>query len=122
MKKVWYGVFFVSFACGVNEEVKTTSLAGQWEIVWSLDDMIASGKISFESNGDAKIIIAEITDDLLTSGSYQANYKWHIQEQVLTLQRTDNNFKLHYDIVSQNNDALIMNYANEICVSLSRIR
>lgn len=122
MKKVWYGVFFVSFACAVNEEVKTTSLAGQWEIVWSLDDMIASGKISFESNGDAKIIIAEITDDLLTSGSYQANYKWHIQEQVLTLQRTDNNFKLNYDIVSQNNDALIMNYANEICVSLSRIR
>ncbi|MEO1098988.1 MAG: hypothetical protein AAFX57_14750, partial [Bacteroidota bacterium] len=84
MKKVWYCVFLVSFACAVNEEAKTTSLAGQWEIVWSLNDMITSGKISFSSDGAAKIITAETPNDLLDPGSHEADFKWYIKEEILT--------------------------------------
>lgn len=109
-------------ACASNEHTNGLNIYGQWEIVWVYEEMATSGQIQFYEDGRASIITSTSPNDLLPPGSHQVDYHWSSSNEALTLQRLDNNLELKYEIISASDHSIALSYADEIQITLLKIR
>ncbi|MEM7108420.1 MAG: hypothetical protein AAF519_09355 [Bacteroidota bacterium] len=121
MQKAWYAIFLVGFAC-TKDDPMTRSMTGEWEIAWKLNEMTTRGQIEFSEDGNAQVFTAALDNDLLAPGSHHAYFQWQMTPDQLTLERQDSQLELSYDIVSINDKMMELTYADEIQITLVRIR
>lgn len=121
MKMMWCAVFLTGFAC-TSEEYEVNTVVGRWEMEWNLEEMTTTGQIEFTEEGTASIVTDFIRNELLPSGSHTADFRWSFTPESLELTRIDNQLTLSYQIITKDKSTIKLNYADEIQITLLRIR
>ena len=122
MKKI--SVLIMLWCCASCEDELISQqdpMVGQWEITWTIDGESATGVLQLDHNHLGTIVTGNPLGSTILPGDHQVAVAWERNEDRLTLQRTDNDFALYYNILDESESSLTLAYIDDIRVMLHRM-
>ena len=121
MRIKWCWIVILITACE-TENYRSNGLEGQWLIDWQYQDLSATGELNLKDDGRADLQITNDESNLIIGQDSRFDYQWSFTSDALVLKRLDNNLKLRYMIQYRTEDIMQLSYADDIRITLHRIR
>lgn len=120
--RIWLCWIVILITACETEEYAKAQLEGKWQIDWNYEGLNAMGQLNVREDGLAELEVTNDQNNLITGQSSRVAFQWRLNSDALILERMDNHLKLRYLIQSRTSDSILLLYADDIQITLRRIR